>query len=251
MFQRLAETETRVDCNPGQGNARGFGGSDPLGEKLGDLDDDISVARIVLHAARFALHVHQAYARLAGGGDLQGAGCAQRVDVVDHVGTGVHRNAHDFRLDGIDRQGRTATVQGFDHRQQAVDFLLRRHGRRAGSRGFGAEIENVGPLLQQAKSLRHGGIGVAVQAVTRKGIIGQIDNAHDERALGVEDKSPAMKILCHEKSGPPNRQVFGGPLRQESVRPAPVPSARGPARCRRGARVARWKAWADAAAGRP
>jgi hypothetical protein len=127
VFQGLAEAETRIHRDPVQRNARRLGGRDPLAEKFGDLGHDVDVVRIFLHAARIALHVHQADTRLACGDDLQRTRRAQGVDVVDHVGAGGQRGAHHFRLYRIDRQRHAAVAQGFDHGQQAIDLLLRRY----------------------------------------------------------------------------------------------------------------------------
>jgi hypothetical protein len=58
------------------------------GEKARDLGDDIGVTRVGLHGARFPLHVHHAQAATRPGHGLPGAGRAQGVDIVDHVGAG-------------------------------------------------------------------------------------------------------------------------------------------------------------------
>jgi hypothetical protein len=104
VFEGLAKTEARIDRDAAQGDARRFGRCNTLAEEPGDLGDDVVIVRFVLHAARIALHVHQANRSLACGDNLHGARCAQCVDVVDHVGAGGQYGAHDFRLDRVDRQ---------------------------------------------------------------------------------------------------------------------------------------------------
>jgi hypothetical protein len=60
VLQRLAEAETRVDRDAVQGDARRLGAA-TRSPRNSAPRHDIGVVRILLHGARIALHVHQAY----------------------------------------------------------------------------------------------------------------------------------------------------------------------------------------------
>ena len=53
-----------------RGDTGGHGGLGALGQEALDLGDDVVVARIVLHRARLAEHVHQAQVGAGVGHDL-------------------------------------------------------------------------------------------------------------------------------------------------------------------------------------
>jgi hypothetical protein len=78
------------------------------------------------------------------------------------------------------------------------------------SRRFSTDIQNVGSLADQALPLFNGCCNITVQAVTGKRIVGEIDDAHDQGAFGIQDETAAMEVLVHEKNRPPNSCCIGG-----------------------------------------
>src|SRR5882672_12790228 len=60
VLDALAESETRVDDDALARDSSGLGCGDPFGEEGTDFGDHVAVARLTLHGARLALHVHQA-----------------------------------------------------------------------------------------------------------------------------------------------------------------------------------------------
>ncbi|MBS1247022.1 MAG: hypothetical protein H6R47_1221 [Proteobacteria bacterium] len=101
MFDGFTETETGIDDDALTRNPGGDTGLDPLMQEIAHLASHIDVNRIALHAARLALHVHEAHRHLQCGGGLQGTRCAQRAHVVDEAGTGRDGGPHYFRLGGV------------------------------------------------------------------------------------------------------------------------------------------------------
>ena len=67
--ERLAEADARVERDALARNAGRHGRLGALGQEALDLGDDVVVARIVLHRARLAEHVHQAQVGARAGDD--------------------------------------------------------------------------------------------------------------------------------------------------------------------------------------
>src|SRR5215831_13752638 len=88
---RLAESEAGVDDDALARDARPLGGGDALLEEGGDFGKHVAVARLLLHGARLALHVHEAYRRAGRGDGVERAGSGERGDVVDHRRSGPER----------------------------------------------------------------------------------------------------------------------------------------------------------------
>ena len=96
-----------------RGDARGHGDLGALGQERLDLGHDVVVARVVLHRARLAEHVHEAEVG-AGAGHDRGhrAIAAQRRDVVDEHGAGGQRGLRDRGLARVDRDRDAVAPRG-------------------------------------------------------------------------------------------------------------------------------------------
>ena len=69
-------------------------------------------------------------------------------DVVDDVDAGERRAAHHLRLARVDGDACPhAADEALDHGHDAAQLIGRRDGIGAGTRGFAADVENVGALL--------------------------------------------------------------------------------------------------------
>ena len=66
------------------------------------LADHVVVMRLVLHAARLALHVHQAHRHAERGHRIQCTIAAQRIHIIDHASAGSDRGTHHLGSRGID-----------------------------------------------------------------------------------------------------------------------------------------------------
>ena len=90
VLERLAEADPGVDHDALLAHALADRELDALLEEGADVVDDVVVARVVLHRARLAEHVHQAAVAAAIGHEAGELGLvAERGDVVDEGGAGV------------------------------------------------------------------------------------------------------------------------------------------------------------------
>ena len=106
-------------------------------------DDDVVVARVGLHRARLALHVHQAEVRTALGNDAGELGVApQRRDVVDELGAEFERAAGYLALRRVDRDGNA--VEPLENRHDAAELLVDRDPCGAGPRRLAAHVDDRG-----------------------------------------------------------------------------------------------------------
>ena len=105
----LAEADPGIEADVLLGDPRCHRDRQPILEKPRHLADDVVVARLDLHRARLALHVHEADVR-AGIGDHAGERRVgpQRGDVVDERDAELERPARDLGLRGVDRDGQAA-----------------------------------------------------------------------------------------------------------------------------------------------
>ena len=145
VFERLAETETRIDHQSLPVDSRHVAGKQPACKKPVNVGQHVVVMRCVLHAPGLALHVHEADRHRQFGGDLERLVALQRAHVVDKTRTGCNRRAHDVGLARINRdRHRCPFRQCLDHRQDASPLFIRRDRCGAWTRGLSADIEQVG-----------------------------------------------------------------------------------------------------------
>ena len=86
---------------------------------------------------------------------------AVRGDVVDNGGPGGQCLAGDAWLLGVNGENQFRSLgQALNHWDDAVEFLLFGHLRRAGAGGLAADVENLRPLTGQAEGMRPGCIGI-------------------------------------------------------------------------------------------
>ncbi len=116
----------------------------------------------------------------------------QAPDVVDDAGAEAERFGGDDGLGGVDgdRQGmgrEEATKCGAD----ALAFLFLRGGSPAGARGFASEVEDVGAFGSEAQAVLACLLGLVVVGAVEKGVGGDVDDAHYERARAERDAAVA------------------------------------------------------------
>src|SRR6185503_11867805 len=105
-------------------------------------------------------------------------------DVIDQVDAGLSGAAHDLRLAGIDGEPRTcAWREGLDDGADTAPFLLEIDRVGAGPRRFPADVENVGALRLELQRMRDGRVACEVAPAVGKAVGGDVDNAHDARAI--------------------------------------------------------------------
>ena len=73
--------------------------------------------------------------------------------------------------------------EGFDDGDQSIDFFLDADGAAVGAGAFGTEVDDVGTGFELLFGLGEGDGGVE-RAVAAERVVIDVDDAHDERALG-------------------------------------------------------------------
>ena len=115
--RRLAESDPGIDPDLAQPRTPRL--CRPLQQEGTHLCHDVGVARVVLHGARLALHVHRDPTRPAGASDLPEGGR----DVVDQRRPGGECGLRHLGLDGVDRDPNTSRLrrgrQRLDHGHHA------------------------------------------------------------------------------------------------------------------------------------
>ena len=113
VLERLAEADARVDHDALLAHALADRELDALLEEGADVVDDVVVARVVLHRARLAEHVHQAAVAAAIGDEAGQLGLlAEGGHVVDEGGAGVDRGLGNRELGGVDADLHAGAAQG-------------------------------------------------------------------------------------------------------------------------------------------
>ena len=182
-------------------------GLDPLLQEITHLAGHIGVDRMVLHAARLALHVHETHRYLQRRRGFDRARFAQRTHVIDESGAGRDRGTHDFRLGGIDGdRHRHGACNRFDDRNHPVELFL--HGNRLRPRtgGFAADIDDVRALLDHRECVRHGRIAHQKNTPVREGVGGNVQDPHDGRAREIKRATTAVERRHYKKSAADERR---------------------------------------------
>jgi hypothetical protein len=201
------------------------GEGDALLQEGPHVVDHVAVARVVLHGARLAEHVHQAAlaARLGDHGrHLRIA--AQRGDVVDEARPGGQRRAGHRGLRGVDAQGggrsaASASTTGRTRRSSSScgTGVGARPGRLA------AHVDELGALGGHLAAVGDRGAGVEPLAAVGERVRRDVEDAHDAERRHAGDRRRAhclgRRALGHCTHGHVGRR-----------RPADVHGARTPRR---------------------
>jgi hypothetical protein len=151
-------------------------------EKAADLGDDVAVARVALHRAWLAEHVHEAHVAAALGDERRHLRvAAQRGDVVDERRARVDRRRRDRGLRRVDRQPRAGAGQALEHRQHAAQLLGLAHGLGAGPGRLAADVEDRGALRDERVAVGDRGGRVQPLAAVGERVGRDVDDAHHDR----------------------------------------------------------------------
>ena len=123
LRRRLAEADPGIEADTLLGDAGRDREPKPLLEEGGHLGSNVLVARVDLHGAWLALHVHQAEIGAALRHDLGQIGVApQRGDVVDELDAELERAPGDLALRRVDRERHA--VEPLEHGNDPAELLL-------------------------------------------------------------------------------------------------------------------------------
>lgn len=182
VFEGLAEAESGVE-DDACGVDAGVGEDvEPAFEEGTDFGDDVVVSGVLLHGGGGASHVHDDEASGGFGGELDHAGIATEAgDVVDDVGSGGECGTGDGGFHGVDgEEGAGLGADGADDGDDSPDLFLGRDGFGTRAGGFAAEVEDVGAFGEEVEGVFDGAAGVEEAASIRKGIRGDVNDAHQE-----------------------------------------------------------------------
>jgi hypothetical protein len=102
------------------------------------------------------------------------------------VGAGIEGRAGDGRLVGVDGDSMPLADEALDHRRD--ERRLRNHVEdgAVGAGGLRADVDDVRTCFPELARATEGSTGVAADAVAREGIVGEVEDAHDLRAVEEE-----------------------------------------------------------------
>ena len=121
-------------------------------------------------------------------------------DIVDENRTRLDRGSCDARVHGVDRDRNALTGQRRDHRDDAASLFVRGHRLRSRTSRFPAHVNDVRSGCCKAKSVRDRRVGREVATAIAEGIGRDVEDAHDERALGLGKLRhryfPTMRLIA-------------------------------------------------------
>ena len=182
----LGEAEPRVDDDLVTGHP---GGHEPV-QALGQLglhpgQDAPGVVGEAVHGPGVAAPVLADVDHAGGGHDVVHARVGQAPrDVVDHQGPGADGGRGGGGVDGVHAHHDALGGQGLDDGEDAL--LLGVGGDALGTRpgGLAPDVEQVSALVQQGAGVGDGGVGGQPAAAVGEGVRGDVDDAHDQGAVG-------------------------------------------------------------------
>jgi hypothetical protein len=181
VIPRLGEAKARIDHDPTwvhAGGHRGFYAGAKFRHKLGD---NIVVVRVLLHVPGMASPVHQDDRNAGVGDHPQEIRIRQPArDVVDQVGPGPESRvgnlgAHRVHRDG-DARGSKLTHNG----HYSPELFLNRWALRTRAGRLPADVNDVGTLRGEPKTMIDRAFGVEPQSTVGKRVRSDVDDAHDQ-----------------------------------------------------------------------
>ncbi len=131
------------------------------------------------------------------------AGRRQRPDVVDHRGACRDRRAHHPRLARVDGDRDALRREGIDQRDHPRELVGFGDRRRAGTRRFAADVDQVRAVRAQAARVVERAGDVEIPAAVGERVGSDVDDAHHQRAREIEQVAAAAQNgWLHRAVGP-------------------------------------------------
>ena len=186
LHAALREAQARVKNQVLRQHAGGQQALAQSGQLLDDLGDHAArVLRQAVHGLGGTAGVHQDVRHLQlGGGFNHFVAYVQTGHVVDDVGTGGDGGAGGLRVHGVHADGGAHLRDCLDDGQDAALFLLHADAHGTGAGGLTANVDNGGALGNHAGGVGDGVDGGVVLAAVAERVGGDVQDAHDEGALG-------------------------------------------------------------------
>jgi len=183
----LAEAVAGVEDDAVAFDAEGVGAREGLDEiGLNERNDGIGrEARLGAPFVGASAGVHENDAAAGAGAGAAHVGIPrQGTDVVDdfRAGSGSGGGGAGFvGVDGEDGVGAFAK-NGFDDGEDAILFVFRAEALGAGARGFAADVDEVGSVVEHGERVFGGDVRAKVEAAVRERVRRNVEHAHDESA---------------------------------------------------------------------
>ncbi len=181
----LAEGDARVDGDVVVLQADCAEGGDAIEHPGEGLDDDVSVAGWFVRAALGdGVTVVEDVAGARARGLLGGArALREAADVVHDVRAPIEYRAGDGGLVGVDGDEVAIAEEGFDDGADQRCLLAHVERGAVGAGGLGADVDDVRARLAQRACAAQCGRVVAADAVAGERVVGEVQDAHDVRAV--------------------------------------------------------------------
>ena len=206
VLQGLAEADAGVEQHPLLGHAGIDRRREPRGQVVAHLPHHVAVARVALHRAGVAAHVHQADGRPALGHRRQQGriGAAGR-DVVDQREARVQGGGRHRRQRGVDRQGerRRRHPQRAQDARQARELDVGVHRVRARARALGAHVADRGAVGGHPLQPRERHLRVDRPRAAPERVGGHVEDPHHAGR-----REPGERVGHGEEATPPGSVVL-------------------------------------------
>ena len=134
VLQCLAKSKPWIKGDSITRDARSLANHCSFKQKFPHLAHHVRVHRCSLHRPRLPLHVHQHYADVTRRANLHRPRIRQRRHIINDGRTGSNRLPHDLRFVRINRHAVPSRRQRLNHRQNAIQLLLKANRRRTRTR---------------------------------------------------------------------------------------------------------------------
>ena len=208
VLGELGEAEPGVEHEPVGADPRGESGVATGGELAAYLRNDVGVCRAVLHVDAVPSPVHDDERNLR----RRDKGQHLRVgeppaDIVDERRSGGERSARDLRPHRVDRHSGSLGGQRRHDGNHPTQLLVDAGTRRPRPGGLTPDVEQVGPVGEQAACVRDRRVGLEPLTAVAERVGGDVDDAHDQRSGAVGERPRGMPP-AHR--GQPLRGCGGG-----------------------------------------
>ncbi len=212
-------------CSRGtpESNASSDGATKPGGDVVEQVPvrDVVSAGGVALHLGGSPKRMHETDRHPSSGGENRELGPrAQAGDVIDERRAGIDGGTSDCGLRGVDGQRHADVAQADDDGEHAGELVGDADGNGSGAGRLAADVEQIGTGANELKAMFNRMLRIGEQPAVRKRVRGDIDDAHDQRAL--TQGKPADRSRRSVEPPPPR----GADLAVDSIAVASKPDSR-------------------------
>ncbi len=205
MRAGLGEAEPGIDDDLFRVNAPDEELGDACFERITHLDEDVVVAREVIHRFAVAAPVRGDVPHAGLRDDAIHLGVGEAAgDVVDDPNAGLRRRQRRRRVHGVDAHRNVALNQRSDHRHDALLLHVSVNALRAGAGRLSADVDEVCTLTAKLDGVGDSGIHVFECSTVAERIWRYVENTDDDGPGARRDGGPdSNQFATHAASHPP------------------------------------------------